>query len=77
MAKEMTKEEKDPEETAFHTYSDRVILNWQLEQCKRTVNYRKINIPVIRSSPTYNNFSEHLKLNKNPEITMANAAMVP
>jgi hypothetical protein len=71
LAKEMTKVDKEPDGTACHTYSDRVILSWQHGQYKRTVRLGKINVPVIRSSPAYKHFSEHLKRNKNSEITVA------
>ena len=76
----MTKSDQEPDGTACHTYSDRVILTWHHDKYRRTIPLGKINVPVIRSGPAYTNFENHVKCNttvKIMDIPRAYTAMLP
>jgi hypothetical protein len=77
LAREMSKVDKEPDGTACHTYSDRVLLTWHHGKYCRTIALGKINVPVIRSAPSYNNFKSYAK--ENPEVpqNFAYAAKFP
>jgi hypothetical protein len=66
LSKDMTKVEKEPDVTVYHTYSDRVILSWQHGQYKRTVRLVKNQ----RSSSKVD--SSLQKLFKTPETQQKN-----
>jgi hypothetical protein len=68
LAREMATADQEPDGTACHTYSDRVIPRWHHEKYRCPIPLGKSNVPVIRSGPAYTSFEYHVKCNTTVNI---------
>jgi hypothetical protein len=77
LAQEMFKISNEPDGTACHTYSDRVVLTWNHGKYCQTITLDKANVPIIRTSPSYNNYNNYISTLKEPPQPLAYTANFP
>jgi len=77
LAQEMLKISNEPDGTACHTYSNRVVLTWNHGKYCRTITLDKANVPIIQTSPSYNNYNNYISTLKEPTQSLAYTANFP
>jgi hypothetical protein len=77
LAQEMFKISNEPDGTACHTYSNRVVLTWNHGKYCQTITLDNANVLIIQTSPSYNNYKNYISALKEPPQPLAYTANFP
>jgi GAG-pre-integrase domain len=67
----------EPDGTACHIYSNRLVLTWNHGKYCQTITLDKANVPIIRTSSSYNNYKNYISTLKEPPQPLAHTANFP
>jgi hypothetical protein len=77
LAQEMSTLSNEPDRTACHTHSNRVVLTWNHGKYCQTITLDKSNVSVIQTSPSFNIYSNFISTLMEPMQPLAFSASVP